>query len=68
MAEGLFTHDGRLDSPSCNFVVMKVTSNKFCSCEEDIFSKYLLAEIEGSLYKVNQMRKTGSKPFEELTV
>jgi len=66
MAWGLFTHDGRLDSPSWNFSVMKMTSNKFFPCEEDISPKYLLAEMGGILYKVDQRRKKGSKILEEI--
>ena len=47
-------------------VVMKMTSNKFCPCEEDISPKYLLAEMGGILYKVDQRRKKGSNSSEEI--
>ena len=45
---------------------MKMTFNKFCSCEEDISPKYLLAEMREILYKVDQRRKKGSNFWEEI--
>ena len=45
---------------------MTMTFNKFCSCEEDISPKYLLAERKGILYKTDERRKKGSNSSEEI--
>ena len=66
MVERLTAKDERFVIPHHDFVILTRNSNKSLACEEDIFPKYLLAQVEKFLYKQEQKRTPGSRFYQKI--